>query len=98
MPSQGTAWVPQFKLEGTVYFQKVFQWLSKALENAGTQKFYVLESMGIHYIVYHTGNGEPRFCNFPGNIQMDKSAFLQHILDRYTSILKTKSLSLDRKK
>lgn len=97
-PCKENCWEPEFTLEGIEYFQNLFNWLSKALNEAGTQKFYVLESMGIHYIMYYAKPDEPRFCNFPGNIQMDKSSFLQHILDRYNNNNKAKSLSLSHKK
>lgn len=89
-PCKENLWEPDFTLEGIEYFQNLFNWLSKALNEAGTQKFYVLESMGIHYIVYYTKPNEPHFCNFPGNIQMNKHSFLQHILDRYNNNHKTK--------
>lgn len=89
-PCKDNNWEPGFTLEGIEYFQNLFNWLSQALNESGTQKFYILESMGIHYIVYYAKPDEPYFCNFPGSIRMDKTSFLQHILDRYDNINKAK--------
>lgn len=89
-PCSENHWEPEFSLEGIVYFQNLFNWLSKALSESKTKKFYILKAMDIHYIVYHVQSGEPRFCNFPGSIQMDKNSFLQHILDRYNNINRAK--------
>ncbi len=83
-------WVPGFSLEGIDYFQKVFSWLIPELNSASKKDFYVLRLLGLNYLVYYTKDGAPMFCNFPGNIRMDKIEFFQHIVERYNSAKEAK--------
>lgn len=81
-----TMWVPGFNLEGTEYFKKVFGWLVSELNVASKKDFFILQVFGLKYIVYYTAEGDPVFCNFPGNIRMDKLDFFKHVIRRYNTI------------
>jgi len=79
-------WIPDFNIEGTEYFKKVFSWLIPELNSSSKKEFYILRVFGLNYIVYYSKEGDPIFCNFPGNIRMNKMKFFEHVIDRYNSI------------
>lgn len=78
--------IPDFSVEGTDYFSKVFSWLLPLTKESSKKEFYILEALKMQYIVYYTQDDKPMFCNFPGNIRMDELTFFKHIIGRYNTI------------
>ena len=79
-------WIPDFNIEGIEYFQRVFSWLIPEINVSSKKEFYILRVFGLNYIVYYSKEGGPVYCNFPGNIRMNKVEFFEHVIDRYNSI------------
>lgn len=79
-------WIPAFNLEGKEYFKTAFTWLMPKLKVSGKNEFFILQVFGLKYIVYYSAEGDPIFCNFPGNIRMDKIEFFKHVKNRYNAI------------
>ena len=78
-------WRPKSQSQLEDDLEEIFGWLKEELNRSKTKNFSILETMGIHYMVYEDGKGEPMYCNFPGNIRMNQSELIRHLLFRYNN-------------
>lgn len=74
-------WNQGLCLEGINYFRTNFMWLPQELMTADNKKYYMLNAIGLVYVVFEK-NGEPVFCDFIGTNTYTKKQFAAIMLNR----------------